>query len=100
MVDRAEGANPTAEEAAEDDGEDDCAECPEQRPIEGVGGQQCSYGDEGVHLEEPIYGPVAELPEFVAYGADDAEPNEEGEKENLTYSSCPVSYTHLTLPTN
>jgi len=50
-------------------------------------GQHCSDCDERVELQKPVDRPGPQLPEFLAYGADYAEPDKERKKEGLTYAS-------------
>ena len=50
-------------------------------------GQDRCDCDQWIKLEKPVNGPTAQLPESLAHGVDDAEPDEHREKEYLAYPS-------------
>jgi hypothetical protein len=58
-----------------------------QRPVEFPGGQNRAEGNKRVKLQEPVDGPVPDLPEPFPNRGDDAKPQKQGKKEQLTYSS-------------
>jgi len=49
--------------------------------------QYCPYCHKRVELQKPVDRPVSQLPKFITYCADYAEPYKQQEKEDLTYSS-------------
>jgi len=50
-------------------------------------GQHCADGYQWVKLKKPIYRPTSQLPEFFTNSSNDAKPNKQAKKENLTYPS-------------
>ncbi len=58
--------------------------------------QYSAHGDEGVEIEKEIYRIVSYLPELVADGADNTQPQEQSEEENLAYTSC-CNYFHIQI---
>jgi hypothetical protein len=88
VVQRAEGADPTAEESAEYYCQNYHRQGPKQGVVKCMGGQDGADCDEGVEMEKEVNGPASDLRELVAHGAGDAEPDKKREKEDLTYASC------------
>ena len=65
-MDGAEGADPAAEKSAKNDGQDNGDKSPQQTGIEGAGAQQGGQSDQWIQLNDPVYGPAAQLPPLIA----------------------------------
>jgi hypothetical protein len=87
MVKRAEGADPPTEEPSQENRQHHRNQGPQQACIEDTGGQHGAEGDQRIELKQPVDGPAAQLPPFLAEGAYDTEPEEKEHEENLAYSS-------------
>ncbi len=55
-----------------------------------------AHGNEGVEIEKEIYWIISYLPESVTNCADNAQPQEKSEEENLAYTSC-CNYFHIQI---
>lgn len=83
----AEGANPSAEESAQNNGQDNCQERPYKLFVDGMSAEKRPDSDERIELKNEINRPAPELKPLCSEGGDDTEPDKEAKEKHLADSS-------------
>ena len=84
LVDGSQGTDKPAKEAAQEHGQGDDDQCPEQVAVQPAGGQQRGQSRQGIQLQYPVDGPTPQLPPGRPHRGRDTEPQKDEQEKNLT----------------
>jgi hypothetical protein len=82
-----ERAQPTTKEPAQDDGQYDGGNTPQQAGIQRARAKQRRQTNERVQLDDPVNGPSAQLPPMIAQCGNDTKPDEQEKEKDLRDSA-------------